>query len=145
VSFDVRHTVSIAAPTSVVWTLLSDLESWPRWWSDCKAARRKDRRPLAEGSQVELVLQPGGRERTLMPIVDLLTEGRGLTLVAQRLFFDATVSWQLREAPAETTRMSAHGAFGGLGSGRLGIGRDLLEASLRRHSRGLTQAAERLA
>lgn len=129
----------------MVWGLLSNLESWSRWWGDCNAARRKDRKPLAEGSQVELVLQPGGRERTLVTTVDLLTEGRGLTLVTQTMFFHATVAWQLREAPQETTRMSAHGSFGGLGSGRLGVGRELLEASLRRHLRGLTQAAERLA
>lgn len=143
--FDIRHQRAIAAPPDLVWGLLADFSTWPRWWPDCSVAQRQDRTPLAEGSRIEMVLSPGGRERTLVAEVDLLSEGRSLTIVAQRFLFKATATWILREGPAESSRLAVHGAFSGLGAGRLGIGEALLESTLKRHARGLGQAAERLA
>ena len=141
--FDIRHRHDIAAPKQIVWALLTDFSTWPRWWADCAAATRPDRRPLGEGSIVELVVSPSGRERTVTGVIDLISDGRSLTMVASRFLFRATVTWTLRDGAAETTRISIHGAFEGLAAGRLGPGRDLLESSLRRLGRGLLQAAER--
>jgi len=145
VSFAARHAADLAAPPEVVWPLLVDFPSWPRWWADCRLASRRDRRPLAEGSRVELIVRLGRRERSLDAVVDLLNEGRGLTLVARGWFLRLTVSWELRALAGASTRLRLHAAFAGIASGRLGAGRELLEASLRRHLRGLSQAAERLA
>lgn len=141
--FDIRHRHEIAAPVPIVWGLLTDFSTWPRWWADCAAAHREDLRPLTEGSTVELVVSPSGRERTITGVVDLISDGRSLTLVAKRFLFQATVTWTLREGAAETTRLAIHGAFEGFAAGRFGPGREVLESSLRRLGRGLLQMAER--
>lgn len=142
-SLDVRHRHVIAAPAAIVWGLLADFSTWPRWWADCAAVQRRDSRPLCEGSRVELVVSPAGRERTLVCVVDLLSDGRSLTLVAERWLFNATVTWTLRDAAGDSTHLAVHGAFGGLAAGRLGLGPELLESCLRRQGRGLAKAAER--
>jgi uncharacterized membrane protein len=52
--------VDIAAPSDVVWSVMTDVERWPDWTSTTKSARRLEQTPFAQGSRAELDLEGAG-------------------------------------------------------------------------------------
>lgn len=132
-----------AADPAVVWNLLYDTTSWRTWWKDLLSVRILDHKPLREGSPLELLVQPRQMKLTLHPTVDLLTEGRTLSLTHWRSLLRGTVAWQI--APHDLgVKISARGVF----KGPLTVGNtwfhqeDALRMTLHRSVRGLKKASE---
>ncbi|RMH18822.1 MAG: hypothetical protein D6696_12215 [Acidobacteria bacterium] len=143
--FDVGYAVRVAAPSATVWRLLVDVATWKSWWPDCLSATTADARTLHEGSRLELVLQPKHGRHTLRPVVDLITEGKTLSMTSRGPLLQATVSWHLHD-DGEGTRLNLHGAFTGPAALVLRLLRadDVVRFSLHGNLRGLKKVAERL-
>ncbi len=141
----VEKVSNIASAPETVWGLLVNLETWKAWWPDCVTAHATDYRTLREGSQLELVLQPKHRKVTFNPIVDMLTEGRTLSLTQQSATLQTTVVWTVSEGPAGT-KVSVRGVFKGLRVWLMGLvgGNDVYQFSLYSNLRGLKRVAERM-
>lgn len=144
--FEVSQSVTIAAQPETIWSLLIDPNTWSTWWPACLAAQSGDFRALREGSRLELVLQPGQTKTTLHPVVDLLSEGKSLSLTARGPLLQTTVAWYLQPTDRGTTRVSVHGAFAGLASGLMRIFRrdDTVRLAINSNLRGLKRTSERL-
>ncbi len=54
----VDHSVSIAAPRAVVWTILTDVERWPEWTASMRSVQYVGADQLTLGGQVR-IKQPG--------------------------------------------------------------------------------------
>src|SRR6185503_11136589 len=52
----IEESIRIGAPPETIWKFLSEPQSWRFWWPNCRLAETADRRPLRDGSQLELVL-----------------------------------------------------------------------------------------
>src|SRR5262245_39234818 len=52
-----RIAVEIQAPADLVWTVMRDVESWPKWTSTVRSVQRLERSPLGVGSRA-LIRQP---------------------------------------------------------------------------------------
>lgn len=77
----IEHRIDMAAAPEVVWSLTTDVESWPTMMSTVTSVERLDTGPMAVGSRARLV-QPGQR-----PTVWTVTE-----VEPERLFaWEATV------------------------------------------------------
>lgn len=141
----VERTANIASAPETVWGLLVNLASWKTWWPDCVNAQTSDFRTLREGSKIELVLQPRHRKMTLNPVVDLLTEGRTLSLTQQTAMLQGTVVWTVSEGPTGT-RVVVRGVFKGFQVWLMGLtGRnDVFQLALYGNLRGLKRVAERM-
>lgn len=74
----IEETILVGAPPEVVWRLLADTTSWRVWWSACLEVAAKDRRPLHDGSELELLLKPGWLALRFKPKVLAVTENRAL-------------------------------------------------------------------
>lgn len=141
----VERTANVASAPETVWGLLVNLESWKTWWPDCVAAHAIDYRTLREGSQIELVLQPRQRKLTFNPVVDLLTEGRTLSLTHATAFLQGTVVWTVSEGPTGA-KVGVRGVFKGLRVWLAGLvgGNDVFQLALYANLRGLKKLAERM-
>ena len=108
-------------------------------------ALTRDLKPLREGSEIELVLRPGYRRITYNPIVDMLTEGRALSLTHRSLMFQCTVVWQVTEG-GSGARVLIRGVFKGIQPFLLArIGRDHLYRLILHHNlRDLRRIAEKM-
>jgi hypothetical protein len=145
-SFECEQSVNVATDREVVWRLLIDPTTWKTWWPDCIDASAVDRKMLHEGSKLELALQPKQVKYTFNPEVDLTSEGKNLSLTHRSLFVQWTVSWHLQDL-ANGTRVTARGAFTGLGTALKGLFHqdDTVRFSLHSNLRGLKRLAERMA
>jgi len=141
-----QHSTTIATEPQIVWGLLVNPSAWQTWWADCVTASSGDQRQLQEGSKLELVVQPRQRKMTFHPEVDLLTEGKELSLTHRSALVQCTWSWRLQAQPAGT-RVTLRGVFTGfaiLTMGWLGQN-DTARFSLHANLRGLKKIAERMA
>jgi len=141
----IEQSANVAAAPSTVWGLLINAAGWKSWWSDCDEALTRDFKPLREGAELELVLRPGYRRITFNPVVDLLTEGRSLSLTHRSLMFQCTVVWQISEG-ASGARVQIRGVFKGIQAYLLSrIGRDHLYRLILHHNlRDLRRIAEKM-
>lgn len=141
----VEKTVNIASAPETVWSLLVNPGSWKSWWPDCVEAHAMDHRMLHEGSEIELVLQPKHRKMTLKPVVDMITEGRTLSLTHHSVLLQGTVIWSLNEGPTGV-RMGVRGVFKGFQVWLMGLAsqNDIFRFSLYSNVRGLKKTAERM-
>jgi uncharacterized protein YndB with AHSA1/START domain len=141
---DVQKNIDAAPAT--VWELLEKPPTWSTWWTECDHALAQDRRGLREGSQIELVLRPDRRPTTLMPVVELYTEEKTLSLTHRSSMVQATATFYL-SSHRHGTRVRVQAVFEGLGilllrlSGRGGVPLHTLDSALR----GLKRVAERMA
>ena len=141
----VERTINVAAAPETVWGLLVNLESWKTWWGECTFARTDDKRTLHEGSKLELVLQPRHRKMTFRPYVDMISEGRTLSLTLISPLLKSTVVWTLAEGPSGT-KVSIRGVFTGFEVWVLGLigGNMVYQTSLYSNLRGLKKLAEKM-
>jgi hypothetical protein len=141
----VEKVVHVASDPETVWGLLVNLDTWKRWWPGCVAAHATDRRTLHEGSELELVLQPASRKITFKPEVDLLSEGKTLSLTYQSPFLQCTVVWEVAEGPAGA-KVGVRGVFKGFQVWLMGLAsrNGVFRMSLSGNLRGLKKLAERM-
>ena len=132
-----------AADPAVVWDLLTDLRTWSRWWPDCLSAENLDRHALREGSRIELVVRPARTKLDLHPVVDLLIQGRTLSITHRNAWLQGTIAWTIDPHPTGV-RIGGRGVFRGL----MTLGNPWLhhesawQTSLARAVRGLKRASE---
>jgi len=74
----IEETVLVGAPPEVVWRLLADTTTWRVWWPACLEVAARDRRPLHDGSELDLLLKPGWLALRFRPKVLAVTENRAL-------------------------------------------------------------------
>lgn len=136
----------IAAAPATVWQLLDRPTTWKAWWEDCVEAIATDRKGLREGSQIELVLKPGYRRITFMPVVEIFSENKILSLVQKSGLVDATLTFYLQEDREGCTQVRCQLSFGGPYAilARLLRQTDLIRISHDRILRGLKRMAERM-
>lgn len=141
----VERTVNVASTPETIWGLLVNASTWKSWWDDCVVATAKDHRALHEGSEIELVLQPKHRKITFQPIVDMMSEGKTLSLTQHAALMQGTVVWQLAEGPMGA-RVSLRGVFTGFQIWLMGLAsqNDIFQFSLYSNLRGLKKMAERM-
>ncbi len=142
---DVELSTGILADPDIVWGLLEDPTGWSTWWHSCVAARTLDGKPLREGSELELVLQPKLQKLTFRPVVDLLTENRTLSLTYRTLFVQTTTAWYLAEKP-DRTQVDVQTVFNGLLPFLMSIlqQRSTVQFCLKTNLQGLRRSAERI-
>ena len=140
-----EQTKSIRSDPEVIWELLERPEKWSSWWPECVAARATDDRALREGSRLELVVQPVRMRWKLRPTVDLLTEGRTLSLIHRSAFLQTSFGWYLQERP-DATLVKGEVVANGLGPFLVTIAQQssLVRITVQRNLRALKRAAERL-
>ena len=141
----VERTINVASAPETVWGLLANPAAWKTWWPGCVMASTFDQRTLHEGSQLELVVQPRHRKMTFNPVVDLLTEGRNLSLTQHSALIQGTVEWTVSEGPAGA-RVKVRGVLTGFQVWVQGLfGQNtIFESHLYAHLRGLKKLAERM-
>lgn len=141
----VERVANVESAPETVWGLLVNLETWKRWWPGCVEASADDHRTLHEGSKIELVLQPAGRKVTFNPVVDMLSEGKTLSLTHQSLFLQGTVVWEVAEGPTGA-RVSLRGVFKGFQVWLMGLASQngIFQHGLSSSLRGLKKLAERM-
>ena len=90
----IEESIRIGAAPETIWKFLSEPQSWRFWWPNCRLAETKDRRPLRDGSQLELVLELGLFPITFRPTVEvaqpnraLLWVGRGMGVTSRHAFY----------------------------------------------------------
>ena len=141
----VEKVTNIASAPETVWSLLVNPESWKSWWSGCIEARTMDRRTLREGSQLELVLQPRHQKVTLNPVVDMMSEGKTLSLTQQGALLQGTVVWEVVEGPMGA-RVNLRGVFKGFQVWLMGLAgkNGTFQLSLSANLRGLKKTSEHM-
>ena len=141
----VERTVNVASEPQTLWGLLVNPGSWKTWWKECVDAQTEDTRTLREGSQIELVLNPRHRKLTFRPHVDMMTEGRTLSLTQITPWLKATVVWTISEGPTGA-RISVRGVFTGFQVWVMGLfGKTLVfQTTLYSNLRGLKKLAEKM-
>jgi hypothetical protein len=98
----IEHSVQIAAPPEAIWRLLIDPNSWRFWWPNVRAVEVEDRKPLREGSTLELALQLGFFPMTLRPHIEIAQEPKTLHWTTQRLGVSGRHAFYLEPRPRGT-------------------------------------------
>ena len=98
----IEESILIAAPPERVWKLLADPFGWRFWWPQCKAAATEDRKPLRDGSRLELSLQLGFLPLTLRPTVEVAQPGKTLLWVGTGLGVTGRHAFYLEPRPNGT-------------------------------------------
>ncbi len=114
-SIELNLSKKILAPPNVVWSLLGNPVSWPKWWRDCEAVQFKEGRALREGTQLEVVLKPGQSASDYFPTIDLYTEERTLSMTHRGGLSRGTCVWYLNKKP-NGTEVRLQLVYEGLGS-----------------------------
>lgn len=137
-----RHTIEIAAPPDIVWTVWSDVERWPEWTRSVSRVEQLDRGPLAVGVRVRI------RQPKFPPAVWRVTDvqqGRAFTWVS--VSPGARVIGTHRVEPhGHSSRATAEISFEGPVARLVGwLSRSLTERYLGLESEGLRARSEELA
>jgi uncharacterized protein YndB with AHSA1/START domain len=128
---------TIAAPAATVWGLLSNIDDWPRWNDDIKAATLSG--PLAPASTFRWKSGPGTVTSTLHvvePQNELGWSGRAFGLQASHL-------WRLTETDGHTTIVTEESMEGPLARLLPGQIRKMVDRSLDSWLAALKTEAER--
>lgn len=141
----VEKSAQIESAPETVWGLLINVSSWKTWWPDCIDAKTADGRTLREGSNIELVLQPRHSKLTFRPTVDMMTEGRKLSLTYLSPLMKATVTWEVAEGPTGA-RILVRGVFKGFQVWLMGVlgTNHVFQTTINGNARGLKKMAEKM-
>jgi hypothetical protein len=94
--------ITIAAPTTRVWQILTDFPNWGRW----NPFIRHIQGPLVVGARLETRMHPtGGKAMTFRPVVTMVDPGKAFAWRGRFLMpglFDGTHRFQLTEVPGGT-------------------------------------------
>lgn len=140
----IEETILVGAPPAAVWRLLHDPTTWRLWWPGCLEVTAKDRRPLHDGSELDLLLKPGWLALRFKPKVLAVTENRALIWQGQAGGVTGRHAFYLDAKPAGTF-VRQREDFEGLGLplfrllGIAGATRTMFRDNLR----GLKKLAER--
>jgi hypothetical protein len=142
----VEERLAVAAPVAPVWGLLVEPQSWSRWWPAVRFARSATFKPLAEGSDFEVVLELGRLTSTLRPRVEMCADGRQLAWRGRWLGVLCRHHWFVEEA-AGGVRVTARTVWPGPGGRLLHLVRAdrRWRRGLAEALRGLKRVAERMA
>lgn len=141
---EIEESIAVAAPPEAVWRLLEDPTTWKTWWTACREASTADRRPLHDGSQLELVLRPSWLTLRFRPRVQAATPPRYLLWIGTGGGVTGRHAWYLDRRP-EGTLVRQQEVFSGPGVlamrllGQAAATRRMFHESLR----GLKRLAER--
>lgn len=140
----IEETLLIGAPPEAVWRLLADPTTWRLWWPACLEVAAKDRRPLHDGSELDLLLKPGWIAMRTRPRVDVVTENRALIWTGSGAGVSVRHAFYLDAKPAGTFVRQREDFEGPLLPlfrllGTAGATRKMFRANLR----GLKKLAER--
>ena len=105
----------ILASPDVVWSLLGNPVSWPKWWRDCEAVQYQEGRVPREGTKLEVVVKPGQSVGNYFPVIDLYTEERTLSMTHRGGLSQGTCVWYLNKKP-KGTEVRLQLVYEGLGS-----------------------------
>ncbi len=106
-SLRIEHRIGVAAPAQVIWDLVFDVESWPRWNPMYPEARGR----IAIGDTLHLTESlPGQRPRTIQPVI---VDWEPSAQIVWRTggLLSKTVRYIEIEALSETGCIFANGAF----------------------------------
>jgi hypothetical protein len=74
----IEETTLVGTPPEAIWRLLADPTCWRLWWPACLEAEAKDRRPLHDGSELDLLLKPTWIAMRVRPTVEVASPARAL-------------------------------------------------------------------
>lgn len=140
-----EESILVAAPAPFVWRLLADSTTWRTWWTHSLDARTADRKPLADGSQLTLLLRPSWAPLRFRARVEAATADRFLLWASQGAGLRVQHAWHL-EARAGGTFVRQQLTLAGPGLWLLyGLGQvGPLRRMLRDNLRGMKKLAERM-
>jgi len=113
--YELHTHTDIAAPATVIWRILTELDAYPRWNPFIKSIAGD----IAVGERLEVVLQPpGGKPMTFKPTIVHVDPGRGFTWLG-RLFgiprlFDGEHSLRIESVDPDVVRFVHGERFGGV-------------------------------
>jgi hypothetical protein len=138
-----EQSILVGAAPEKIWRLISEPASWRFWWPQCKAAETADRRPLHDGSRVEIQLHGGLLPWTARAEAEVVQRERALLLRYVTLGTTLRLGFYLDARPNGTAVRERLAGEGSLLLYRL-LRRDLAAAkSIHDNLRGLKRAAER--
>jgi uncharacterized membrane protein len=134
-----EETIEIGAPPDVVWEVLRDVESWPRWTASMTSVELVTDGPLREGS-VAKVKQPKLPLATF--VVDGYDEGRSFSWTASASGVTSTGDHRVEAAP-EGSRATVVLHQSGALAGFVGLAyAKLIRRYVRMEAEGLKREAE---
>ena len=140
----VEDSIHVGAAPEKVWRLVSDPFGWRFWWPQCKSAETVDRKPLRDGSQLEMTLQLGLVPFTVRATVEIAQPPRALLWIGKAFGVTARHAFYL-EAKPNGTRVRERETFdgGGLLLFRLLRFEHATAVMFKQNLRGLKRMAER--
>lgn len=145
---EVQQSKLVVAPAPTVWSLVASPKAWSTWWRECTSCRTLDGKAVREGSQLEIVIDPGTGAGTYVPVVDLFTDEKALSLTHRGSLVQATLVFYLSVKPGGRGTevrvdlvMDGLGPFFGRFLGRATTARIAVDNGLK----GLKRYAERMA
>jgi hypothetical protein len=137
-----RREIEIDAPSSRVWQVVSDFESYPDWNPFIRSISGRRER----GAKLEVrIAPPGGRPMTFRPKVQSLEEGRELRWLGRLLvpgLFDGEHRLLVEPLDPNRSRFVQSERFSGLLVGLLRGVLERTEAGFEQMNRALKQRAE---
>jgi hypothetical protein len=137
-----RREIEIDAPSSRVWQVVSDFESYPDWNPFIRSISGRRER----GAKLEVrIAPPGGRPMTFRPKVQSLEEGRELRWLGRLLvpgLFDGEHRLLVEPLDPNRSRFVQSERFNGLLVGLLRGVLERTEAGFEQMNRALKQRAE---
>lgn len=136
--------ISIGAPASVVWDVISDLEGWATWNPVMKASGK-----LAHGKRLDVTIAaPGGQGMSFSPEVVMLEDGKEFRWRVRKMLglFDAEHGFRVVAEDAGRCRFEQFEVFRGvLGSAMYTRQSKALNTGFQAMNRMLKREAEKRA
>jgi uncharacterized membrane protein len=135
-------TFDVAAPTAVVWQVLTDVEAWPTWTASVTSVERLDEGPLRVGSRARIA-QP--RIPTVVWEVGELVDGRSFTWTQGSRLARTTAAHSVEDDGHGGSRVRLSVAQEGVVGSVVGrLYRGLTDRYLAMESAGLRERCERM-